>query len=263
MSTTTITTIHHDIFGELKTLFSDKVPPTLTDAKILRTLKSIMPSVSTEVYDNETDINMVEQWVHLANLYIANVGVFMAQLCEVKLKQVDYIRMRQYYTDQFQVLPVANLPEDVVGVIQSYFPLTTRIAVAECKYGGKTMGQLLSILRMPKLRKMMNQIFAMYFITRLHGEHHESSHSIKTNRVKQTVSKFFVDLRYKLYHRTAQRKADCIEKIVKMYETYRDIKCPTKHIEALMRKRAFIIMHVIYITYEFEVSRQIAGRRTR
>jgi len=257
------TNLQHDIFGELKTLFSDRVSSTLTDAKILRTLKSIMPSVSLEVYDNETDINVVEQWVHLANVYITNVGVFMTQLCDVKLKQVNYIRTRQYYTDQFQVSPVANLPEDVVGVIQSYFPITTRIAVAECKYDAKPMSQLLSILRMPKLRKMMNQIFAMYFITRLQGEHHESSYSSKTNRVKQTVSKFFFDLRYKLYHKTAQRKADCIEKIVKMYETYRDIKCPTKHIEVLLRKRAFTILHVIYITYEFEVSRQTAGRRNR
>jgi hypothetical protein len=249
-----------EIFGELKTLFSGSVSPTITDAKILRTLKSIMPSVSAEVYDNETDINAVEQWVHLANLYIANVGVFMTRLCDVKLKQVNYIRTRQYYTDQFQVSSIVKLPEDMAGVIQSYFPITTRIAVAECKYGTKTFSQLLSILRMPKLRKMMNQIFAMYFITRLQGEHHESSYSSRTNRVKQTVSKFFFDLRYKLYHKTGQRKADCIEKIVKMYETYRDIKCPTKHIEALLRRRAFMILHVIYMTYEFEISRQRSRR---
>lgn len=191
------------------------------------------------------------------------MGFYMTRLCDVKLKQVDYIRMRQYYTDQFQVSYVANLPEDVAGVIQSYFPISTRIAVAECKYGTKTLSQLISILRMPKLRKMMNQIFAMYFITRLQGEHHESSYSSKTTRVKRTVSKFFFDLRYKLYHKTAQRKADCIEKIVTMYETYRDIKCPTKHIEALMRIRAFMILNAIYMTYEFEVSRQTTGRRNR
>jgi hypothetical protein len=259
----TITTIQHDIFEELKTLFSGEVSPKLTDAKILRTLKSIMPSVSLEVYDNETDINVVEQWVHLANLYIANVGVFMARLCEVKLKQVDYIRMRQYYTDQFQVSPVANLPEDVVGVIQSYFSISTRIAVAECKYEGKTLSQLLSILRMPKLRKMMNQLSVMYYTTRINGEFHETSRVAKNNQVKQSVSKFMFDVRKKAFYKTVQRKNDCIEKIVTIYETYRDIKCPTKYIDTLFRKRALMILEVIYMTYEFEVSRQTAGRRNR
>jgi hypothetical protein len=176
----------------------------------------------------------------------------MTNIYEKKMKELASIRMRQDYTNRFEVAYVVKLPEDVVGLIRTFIPTSIRIQIAETKYESGII-TCLSILTMKKLRKMMCSISDMYCKVRFLCEMDPSSRSSTTNIVKPHVSKFFCKMRHRAMQRTAQRKVDAMCIISTIYEMYRDEKCPTKHIEKEFRKQALYILHVIMMTYEWTI----------
>jgi hypothetical protein len=221
--------------------------PEINDQKIKERLLDILPNVSKEIANEESE-TVLENWIMKAISYSKTLMNDYEDMCNRQIKSLGIIQTHRILGHRLDMSKIRRLPLEVEDHIRSYFLPRTRLEILLSNH--TNMEGRLRKLTLPWLNNIIHRvIWSNLSKLQLRFCRYYKKNDVYRNRCQN----YYAIEICKLMRLTSRRKGNLVDCIMSILFMHTQIKnAPSNYMVQLIHKTLFRIWHsVIYIESKY------------